>query len=69
MKFNERLKELRINSLYQQKEIADKLGIAVITLQQYESGKREPNIQKLIALANIFDVSLDDLMCRYEDKS
>lgn len=67
MKFNQRLKELRINSPHQQKEIAEMLGIAVITFQQYESGKREPNIEKLIALANIFDVTLDYLLCRYEE--
>lgn len=66
MKFNERLKELRIQSSFLQKEIAEQIGVAVRTFQQYEQGKAEPNIDKLIKLANIFDVTLDDLLCRYE---
>ena len=63
MQFNERLKELRKQSNLLQKNVADFLGVSVITNSQYEQGTREPNIEKLLKLAAFFNVSLDDLLC------
>ena len=63
MKFNERLRELRQQSPLMQKEIAESLGISTITLRQYEQGTREPNIERLLKLAILFNVPLDDLLC------
>lgn len=63
MKFNERLRQLRQQSSFMQKDIAKTLGISTITLRQYEQGTREPSIEKLLQLAVIFNVSLDDLLC------
>lgn len=63
MKFNDRLRQLRQQSALTQKDVAQKLGVSTITVRQYEQGTREPNIDKLLHLATIFDVSLDDLMC------
>ncbi len=62
MLFKERLKELRISSPYTQKEIAQKLNISVSAYQYYEAGKNEPNIEKLITLADLFNVSIDYLV-------
>ena len=69
MRFNERLRELRTQSPLKQKEIADYLGISTITIRQYEQGTREPNIEKILKLAVIFNVSLDDLMCLEDFKN
>lgn len=66
MKFNERLRELRKRSPLMQKDIAEKIGVSVRTFQQYELGKIEPNIERLILLSQIFDVSVDFLVCRDE---
>lgn len=66
MKFNERLRELRKRSPLMQKDIAEKIGVSVRTFQQYELGKIEPNIERLILLSHIFDVSVDFLVCRDE---
>ncbi len=63
MKFNERLRQLRQQSSLMQKDIAKTLGISTITLRQYEQGTREPNIEKILQLAIIFNVSLDELLC------
>lgn len=63
MKFNERLRELRQQSPLMQKEIAEHLGVSTVTLRQYEQGTREPNIEKILKLAILFNVSLDDLLC------
>ena len=49
---------------YTQEEIADAIGVARSTYTRYESDKRLPDIYKLCALADYFDVSLDDLVGR-----
>lgn len=64
MHFHERLRELRKQSPLMQKDIAAKIGVSVRTFQQYELGKIEPNIEKLIILSQIFDVTVDFLICR-----
>ena len=63
MLFHERLKELRKKSSYTQKQLAQILGMEPNAYQNYEYGKREPNISKLLQLAVTFNVSLDDLLC------
>lgn len=63
MFFHERLRELRKRSSYTQKQIAEILGMEPNAYQLYEYGKREPSISKLLLLAVVLDVSLDDLLC------
>lgn len=62
---NERLKELRLKHEYSQKDVSEKLNIAQTTYAGYETGKHEPNIKTLTALANLYGVSLDFLTGRY----
>lgn len=64
MKFHQKLREARKTSNITQKNIADKLGISVRAYQHYEGGTREPNIETLVQLSVILNVSLDDLLCR-----
>jgi transcriptional regulator with XRE-family HTH domain len=63
MKFHERLKILRLSSALMQKELAHILGVSVRTFQGWETGRSEPSIEKLLLLADLFNVSLDDLLC------
>lgn len=63
MIFSERLKQLRKQSPYTQKQLAEILGMEPNAYQLYEYGKREPSIAKLLLLAVTFNVSLDDLLC------
>ena len=58
------IKIKRIGRGYTQEEIADAIGVARSTYTRYESDKRLPDIYKLCALADYFDVSLDDLVGR-----
>ena len=67
MTFHERLKELRSSRGLTQKDVADSVGMAQMAYQRYEYGTREPAYQKLIALADFFDVSLDYLTGRSDD--
>ncbi len=64
MTFNECLKHQREISGYTQKQVAELLKIAPRSYQRYELGEREPNIETLIQIANLFNISLDDLVGR-----
>lgn len=64
MKFNENLKMLRLRSAFMQKEIASMLNVSVRTFQGWETGRTEPNIEKLIEIADIFGVTIDYLVGR-----
>jgi len=62
--FAERLKMLRIEKSITQKAIAEYLGIQETSYQHYEYGKRTPNQETTIKLADYFNVSLDYLVGR-----
>lgn len=62
--FNKRLREVRMNRGYTQQNMADKLGISLNAYQKYEQAERSPSLECLVAMADIFDVSLDYLLCR-----
>ena len=57
------MRQLRKESNYTQREIAERLEVSTITIRQYEQGTREPNIERILNLALMFNVSLDDLLC------
>lgn len=64
MNFNECLKYERELCGYTQKQLAEFLEITPRSYQRYESGEREPNINTLIKIANLFNISLDKLVGR-----
>ena len=55
--FNKILKDLRKSEGLSQKELADKTGISVHTINSYESGRRDPNNKNLQILEQYFQVS------------
>lgn len=60
--FQQRLKSLRTGSNMNQEELGEKIGVGKMTISQYETGKRRPDIETLEALADIFNVSTDYLL-------
>ncbi len=60
--FYENLKLAREQKGLSQKDVAEKVGIAKSTYSLYESGNREPNVQTIKKLANVLDVSADELL-------
>ena len=62
-----RIRELRIQRNLQQKDLAAALEIAANTLSQYENGKREPDQETLIKLADYFGVTTDYLLGRTDE--
>lgn len=61
MGFPEKLKSLRREKNLSQKMLAEKLNFNYTTISNYENGRNEPNISTLIRIADIFDISLDEL--------
>lgn len=60
--FSQRLKELRTENNLTQAQLATKLGIRQQSYTRYESGAGEPSLDTLIAIAKIFNVSVDYLL-------
>ena len=60
MKLNEKLKNLRIENKMTQRELANKLGISIPTLQKYEYGTLKIKNEIILALCDIFKISPDD---------
>lgn len=58
----ERLKKLRVEKNLTQKQIAERIGLAVSAVSSYESGYRYPSYDVLMKLAEIFHVSTDYLL-------
>lgn len=67
-KFAERLKELRKEKGLTQKEVGEQLGMTQANYQKWESGKSSPSGETLIKLADYFDVSIDYLVGRKNEK-
>lgn len=62
MQLGERIRMLREEHRYQQKEIAEKLGVSPQAFSNYENGKREPDLLTILRLAKLFNVSVDYLL-------
>lgn len=64
MKFCEHLLALRENSSLTQEATAAGAGLSLRAYQNYERSLREPKMTTLIALADFYDITIDDLVCR-----
>ena len=62
MKLNEKLKNLRIENKMTQRELANKLGISIPTLQKYEYGTLNIKNNIILSLCDIFNISVDDFL-------
>lgn len=60
--FCDNLTELRKLHNLSQEELAEKIGVSRQTLSKYETGESLPDIEKCMALADVFGVSMDDLV-------
>ncbi len=62
MDFGSRLKELRKQNGFTQKQIADRIGVTKSVISFYELKERAPSPEVLIKLSYIFHVSTDYLL-------
>ena len=62
--FSEKLKILRIESGLTQTALAKEFNVSLKTISHWETAYSEPSLKQLIAIADFFDVSLDELVGR-----
>jgi transcriptional regulator with XRE-family HTH domain len=60
----DQIKAERVRLSWTQHDLASRLSVTPQTVSDWEAGRKEPSTEKLIALANAFDVSLDALVGR-----
>lgn len=66
--FAENLIQLRKLNQMSQDELADQIGVSRQTLSKYETGESLPDIERCKRLADIFGVTVDDLI-NYEKRN
>lgn len=69
MTIGEKIREYRISNKLTQKQLGNELGLAEITIRQYESNKRTPNLERLFQISDILGISITDLMEKDEYNS
>ncbi len=62
MEFNNKLYELRKQKGLSQEELANRLNVSRQTISKWEVGESAPDMEKLIAISELFDISLDELV-------
>lgn len=63
-----RIKDERIRAGLSRTELAACLGVGVTSISNWESGDRTPPAEMLIKIAEFFDVTLDYLLCKEEQR-
>ncbi len=58
----ERLKQLRIQNSYSQKELSDLLGLSPSVISGYETGEKTPSTEVLFKLTGLYHCSSDYLL-------
>ena len=62
MEFAAKLTALRRRAGWSQEQLADRLGVTRQSVSKWEGGAVVPELGKLVALADLFGVTLDDLV-------
>lgn len=62
MNIGDRIKEARKTAGLTQTQLAEKIGVATITIRQYELGKRQPRIEQLRKIASALGLYISDLV-------
>lgn len=62
MGISERLQKLRKHERYSQEQLAEKLGVTRQAISKWESNQGNPDINNIIKLSEIYNVSTDYLL-------
>lgn len=58
----EEMRKLRKQKGLSMKQLGEMVGLAEVTISTYETGRSEPSLDALCAIADVLDVSLDYLV-------
>lgn len=67
--FGQRLSRIRKEKGFTQNEIADKVGVTSQAVSKWENDLASPDIDILLKLSEIFDISVDDLLGKETKKT
>ena len=59
-----KLKDYRLSVHMTQSDVAEKIGCSKNVYSRYERGEREPDIDTLCRIADVFRITLDELVGR-----
>lgn len=62
MIISEKIKEERLNHHWTQEELAQALNVSRSAVSSWEVGRNYPDLETIIAMSELFDISLDDLL-------
>lgn len=69
MKFKDKLQVLRKEKGMSQEKLAEKIGISRQAVAKWETGQSYPDMDKLVALSDLFRISIDKLVKDYDDEN
>lgn len=64
MYFSSNLSYLRMMRRKTQEDMASEIGVSQGAIGNYEAGRREPSLAEVIKIAQILEVSIDDLLTK-----
>ena len=62
MNFSDNLIKLRKGKSWSQEDLAEKLGISRQAVSKWEVGTSKPDIDNVIKISKLFEVSIDELV-------
>ena len=62
MKFNEKLIKLRKENKLTQDKLAEKINISTQSISKWENGHGYPDIENLMKISDLYNLSLDELL-------
>ncbi len=62
--FGKRIKELRIERKMSQMDVGAALGIDRENIRKYEKGLQEPKLSTIVKFAELFEVSINELLIK-----
>jgi transcriptional regulator with XRE-family HTH domain len=69
MKFQDKLQILRKEKGMSQEKLAERIGVSRQAVAKWEIGQSYPDIDKIVALSDLFKVTLDRLLKDYDDEN
>ena len=69
MFLGERIKNLRLERGYDQKELGTLLNVNASSISNWETNRRSPDLKTLVQIADFFGVTTDYLLCRTDLKT
>lgn len=63
-----RIRQLRTQNEFSVDALAEDLGVSAQAVYKWESGRSMPSIDNLVCLAYLFDVRIDDIVIKKENR-